>query len=131
MAVLADGSAWIAYFRTSSRSAVADKLEKLIELEADVCLCGPVLAEVLRGVRDDAQYRKLSSLLDSFDYYDSSKDIYRQAAHIYRHCRTKGFTIHSTVDCTIAAIALRYDLEVLHDDRDYDAIARFFPLRIF
>lgn len=131
MAVLADSSAWISYFRTSSRMPVADKLEKLIELEADVCMCGPVLAEVLRGVREDAQHRKISAILDSFDYYDTGKDIYRQAAHIYRHCRAKGFTIRSTVDCTIAAIALRHDLEVLHDDRDYDAISRFFPLRIF
>lgn len=131
MAVLADSSAWISFFRTSSRNSVADKLEKLIELEADVCLCGPVLAEVLRGIREDAQHRKISSILDSFEYYEADKETYRHAAHIYRHCRARGFTIRGTADCTIAAIALRHDLELLHDDRDYEVIARFFPLRLF
>jgi predicted nucleic acid-binding protein len=131
MAVLADSSAWIAFFRTRSQSPVADKLEKLIGLEADVCLCGPVLAEVLRGIREDTQHRKISSILESFEYYEADKETYRHAAHIYRHCRAKGFTIRSTVDCTIAAVALRHDLEVLHDDRDYGVIARFFPLRLF
>jgi predicted nucleic acid-binding protein len=131
MAVLADSSAWISYFRTSSRNPAADKLEKLIQLESDVWLCGPVLSEVLRGVRDDAQHRKIAAILDSFDYAEADKGTYRYAAEIYRGCRAKGFTIRSTVDCIIAAIALQHDLEVLHDDRDFDAIARFLPLRIF
>src|SRR5215212_3179458 len=110
MAVLPDSSAWIAYFRTSARMPVADKLEKLIELEADVCLCGPVLCEVLCGIREDAQYRKISAILDSFDYVEADKSTYREAGHIYRHCRARGFNIRGTVDCIIAALALQHDL---------------------
>ena len=131
MAVLADSSAWISYFRTSGRNAAADKLEKLIELEADVVLCGPVLTEVLRGVREDAQYRKILRILNAFDYVEADKQDYRSSAEIYRLCCSRGFSVRSPVDCTIAALALRHELEVLHDDRDYDAIARFHPLRIF
>lgn len=130
MAVLADSSAWIAYFR-SATTPVSLKLRHLVDLEADVVLCGPVLTEVLRGIREDAQHRKISRILDSFDYIEADKKDHRSAADIYRKCRAKGFTVRSPVDCTIAALALRHGLEVLHDDRDYDAIARFHPLRIF
>lgn len=53
-----------------------------------------------------------------------------EAAHIYRVCRRAGETIRSMNDCLIAAIAIRNDVPVLHRDRDYDAIARHFPLRL-
>jgi predicted nucleic acid-binding protein len=33
------------------------------------------------------------------------------------------------VDCLIAACAIRHDLEVLHRDRDFDALATISPLR--
>ena len=131
MAVLADSSAWISCFRTSGRNVAADKLEKLVDLEADVVVCGPVLTEVLRGVREDAQYRKIARILDSFDYVEADRQDYRFAADIYRKCRARGFTVRSPVDCTIAALSLRHDFEVLHDDRDYDVIAKCFPLRTF
>ncbi len=128
--IIADSSAWIAYFRRN-HNKVADKLNKLIELEADVRLCGVVQMEVLRGVREDSQHRKISRLFNTFDYLETDKEIYFTAADIYRTCRAKGFTIRSTIDCIIAATALRHDAEVLHDDQDYEVIARFFPLKVF
>jgi predicted nucleic acid-binding protein len=38
-------------------------------------------------------------------------------------------TIRSGVDCVIAACAIRHDLEVLHADRDYPAIAKVSSLQ--
>ena len=58
-------------------------------------------------------------------------DTFREAAHIYRTCRAKGFTIRSSMDCLICATALQHQAWVLHNDRDFDAIARFFPLKFF
>jgi predicted nucleic acid-binding protein len=40
-----------------------------------------------------------------------------------------GVTIRSSVDCLIAACAIRNGLPILHSDRDFDAIARFTPLQ--
>lgn len=48
---------------------------------------------------------------------------------LYRTARRVGATVRSSVDCVIAACALRHDLVVLHDDRDFDAIARISPLK--
>lgn len=40
-----------------------------------------------------------------------------------------GLTVRSSVDCLIAACAIRHDLEVLHRDRDYPALAGISALR--
>ena len=40
-----------------------------------------------------------------------------------------GKTVRSSVDCPIAACALLHDVEVVHCDRDYEAIAAVAPLR--
>ena len=56
-------------------------------------------------------------------------DVYLEAADIYRLAKRKGFTIRSSVDCVIAAIAIRHDMPLLQADRDFDVIARFSALR--
>ena len=43
--------------------------------------------------------------------------------------RYAAFTVRSGVDCLIAACAIRHGLEVLHCDRDYDALARVSALQ--
>jgi len=55
---------------------------------------------------------------------------FEEAAAIHRHCRRNGVAVRSMIDCVIAAIALREDHEVLHADRDFNAIASVLPLRI-
>jgi predicted nucleic acid-binding protein len=51
------------------------------------------------------------------------------ATDLYRAARRAGITVRSGVDCLIAACAIRNDLEVLHRDRDFDALATVSPLR--
>jgi len=52
-----------------------------------------------------------------------------QRSRNYRTGRALGVTIRSSVDCLIAACAIRNGLPILHSDRDFDAIARFTPLQ--
>ncbi|MGI8904565.1 MAG: PIN domain-containing protein [Solirubrobacteraceae bacterium] len=49
---------------------------------------------------------------------------------MYRACRRGGETIRTMLDCVIAAVAIREHAELLHHDRDFDAIARHTPLRL-
>ena len=46
---------------------------------------------------------------------------------LYRSARRVGLTVRSSVDCLVAACALRHDLEVLHRDRDYAALNALWP----
>jgi len=43
--------------------------------------------------------------------------------------RCKGLTVRSTIDCLIAQLVLEEEGELLHDDDDFDLIARVRPLR--
>ena len=54
---------------------------------------------------------------------------YRSAAAMYRECCRRGTTIHGLPDCLIAAVAIRADAELLHQDADFDAIVLHWPVR--
>ncbi len=52
------------------------------------------------------------------------------AVGLYRRARAMGLTVRSSVDCLIAACALRHGLTVLHHDRDFGHLAKVSPLRV-
>jgi hypothetical protein len=56
-------------------------------------------------------------------------EVFSEAVDLYRAARRAGLTVRSSVDCLIAACAIRHDLEVLHRDRDYTALAEISALR--
>ena len=107
------------------------RLHTLIAAGEPLATTEPVVLEVLAGARDAAQLRRLRGVVLSHILLplDGLAD-YEEAAALYRHCRSSGVTIRALIDCLIAVVAMRSDVELLHADRDYDAIARHAPLRI-
>jgi predicted nucleic acid-binding protein len=57
-------------------------------------------------------------------------DLARSAALLYAHCRWSGFTPRSGNDCLIACCAIDADEPLLHEDRDFESIARVEPALI-
>ena len=105
--ILVDTSVWIEVFQAKRPL----DLEAIVDFD-DVGTCLPVIQEVLQGFRDEAAYRRA-----------------RQAVDLFRSARRGGRTVRSSVDCLIAACAIRHDLEVLHRDRDYTVLAEVSALR--
>lgn len=124
--ILLDTSVWIEVFR---RHAPLN-LERVVDLE-EVVTCLPVVQEVLQGFRDERAFRVARDSMLSFPMVDSPlpPERYLEAVDLYRLCRARGVSVRSSVDCLVAASAVRHDLEVLHRDRDYAHIARVVPLR--
>ncbi len=89
--------------------------------------CGPVLQEVTQGLKHsteaDSFYRYFSAVPVLSDPVPLS--LFYEASDIYRSGRRKGYTIRSSTDCLIAAIAIANRVPVWHRDRDFAAIARF------
>jgi predicted nucleic acid-binding protein len=85
----------------------------------------------LQGFRDEGAFRVAKASLLSFPIVESPlrQAVFLDAVGLYRTARRSGVTVRSSVDCLIAACALRHDLEVVHRDRDYPALARVSPLR--
>lgn len=128
--MLADTSAWIDYFN-GHPSAEAERLAHAIADNQPIVLPGLVLTEILLGLKNDAEAQRIASLLSAFDTAaDLEHDDYLLAATIYRTCRAEGYTVRSTIDCLIAALCLRHDTPLLTKDRDFEAIARHFPLKL-
>jgi predicted nucleic acid-binding protein len=127
--VLADTSAWIEFLRKTG-SAANRRLRKL--LAADLLATTDVVRfELLAGARDEAEWRRLRGLLSRCRFVPlNGPGDYEDAALVYRRLRGVGVTIASMVDCLVAVAAMKEGLELLHVDRDFDAIARHAPLRI-
>lgn len=125
--VLVDTSVWILTFK---RQTPLD-LESVVDLD-EVVTCLPVIQEVLQGFDREEHFRKARAAMWSFPLVESplSAELVEDAVGLYRRARRAGLTIRSSVDCLIAAAAIRHDLTVLHADRDYDALARVSELDV-
>jgi len=129
--ILLDTSALIEFLnRTGSQWDTT--VETLLTSDADVAIADITLTEVLQGIRNERDYREVRASLMTFPILSlKDHDSYIKAADLYRKCRTKGLTIRSTVDLLIARIAIENNAELLHKDRDFEAIASVSPLKLF
>ena len=117
--ILVDTSIWIELIR--GKMVLSEE-----QLES-VAVCGPIIQEVLQGLDDSI---KGQAFRDNFAEVTVigdpvTQDLFVQAAEIYLVGRRNGYTIRSSSDCLIAAIAIRSGYTVWHRDRDYEHIAKF------
>ena len=124
--ILLDTSVWIESFRAHRPLDLAS----LVDLD-DVVTCLPVIQEVLQGFRDERSFRLARAAMLSFPVVEDpiAEAVFLEAVALYRAARRAGRTVRSSVDCLIAACALRADLEILHRDRDYAVLASISVLR--
>jgi len=52
-----------------------------------------------------------------------------QSSFNYRTLRRKGVTLRKTIDVMIGTFCIHYGLRLLHDDRDFDPMAKFLGLK--
>ena len=124
--LLVDTSAWVEVFRRPARLTI-DELGGLDELVT----CLPIVQEVLQGFHDERAFRLARESMFALPIVESplGRDVVEEAVELYRLTRRAGFTVRSSVDCLIAACALRHGLTVVHRDRDFAGIARVSALR--
>jgi len=121
--IVVDTSVWVDFFR-GTHSTQRRVLHRFIEEEEDLALTEIILTEVLQGIPQDREFRRIREYLLEFPVYGArGLQTYLRAADIYRTCRRKGKTIRATVDGVIAAICIEHGLTLFHKDRDFDVIA--------
>lgn len=124
--VLVDTSVWIEVFRKPSRF----DLETIVPLE-EVVVCLPILQEVLQGFHQERAFLSARTAMGALPMIESplEREVFEEAVALYRLARRTGLTVRSSVDCLIAACAIRNDLTVLHHNRDFGALARISALQ--
>jgi predicted nucleic acid-binding protein len=128
MTVLIDSSAWIEHWRRDSAPSLS--MERVLRAR-QVATTDQVLMELLAGTNAANHLARAQSALNGCEFLQQRTYVDASAAAaIYRLCRQKGETPRNLSDCLIAAVAMRNDVDVLHNDRDYDVIARHTGLRV-
>lgn len=128
MNVLVDTSVWsLALRRTHPVDApVVRDFAELIR-EGRVVMIGAVRQELLSGIRDARQFRRLRAHLRAFPDLDARTSDFEDAALLCSRSRAAGIQ-GSNTDFLICAMALARGLAVFTTDADFVAYQRVCPL---
>ena len=86
--------------------------------------------ELLAGTRNRGDHARLRARLVALPRLAlRGLADFESAADLYRQCRQRGATVRKLMDCLIAAVAVRERATVLHNDRDFEVLARHTRLR--
>ncbi|MBY0434183.1 MAG: PIN domain nuclease [Cyclobacteriaceae bacterium] len=129
--MIIDSSVWINYL-TGRNTKETELLDRLLSRGIQQQICPPILQEVLQGIREEKDFESTREIL--FQMIFLNLDPYfaaEGASKIYRALRKKGVTIEKGNDCLIAFYAIHFDLDLVHNDRDFDKIAKHTSLKIY
>lgn len=128
--MIVDTSIWVDAFR-EVHTKQTELVAKYIATDQRIYVTPTIIQEVLQGVRTDDRYTivKEGILAQSVLKLDPVEAAIG-AADLYRSLRRKGVTIRKPNDCLIAHFAIFYDIPLLHNDVDFDQIARHTALRL-
>lgn len=126
--VLVDTSVWINAFK-----GVETKASVYLRNSDDTILaatCPTIIQEVLQGIISDKDYNNVSSYFNKIVKLIAHEyDYSHEAAQLYRGLRKRGITIRKPNDCLIAVYAIKNNISLLHDDKDFTNIAAFSDLK--
>lgn len=126
-----DSSIWIDFLNGKQTSHAA-LLQNRIKSYSTVYVCPPIYQEVLQGIRDDKKLEEIRDLILSLNFLTLDSYFASDGAiSIYRLLRKKGITIEKPNDCLIAFYAIHFKLELVHNDKDFDKIAKHTSLKVY
>jgi predicted nucleic acid-binding protein len=121
MNLLVDTSVWSLALRRRSSAHFSSEESRLIRVltevisDGRVAIIGPIRQELLSGIREEAQFRKVKAALEPFRDEPIDTPDYEEAARFYNVCRTQGVEC-GPVDILICAVARRRKWDVLTSD---------------
>ena len=130
--VLVDTCVWSAALRRKKAPATPEEaimLKRLIQQHRAVMI-GPILQEVLTGIRHEVQFTGLQTKLAAFKLLSITPADYMQAARYSNTFRSKGIQ-GSHTDFLIAAMGIKYQIPVFTTDNDFAHYQAHIPVQLF
>jgi len=123
--ILVDTSVLIGFLR-GDRTASIEKFQEILDRGISYGISAFTFQEVLQGVSSEREFRELRDYLDTQTIYglDQDKESHAGAAMLYLKTRKSGYTVRSIIDCLIAQTAIEHGLHLLHQDKDFEAMAK-------
>ena len=127
--VLADTSVWIDYFN-GVVNWQTDRLDWLLGAQP-VALGDLILTEVLQGFDREVDFQRARSLLSVLPFYElGGYQLCLQSVNNYRTLRRRGISVRKTIDVIIATGCIEWNLELLHNDRDFTLMEQVLGLKV-
>jgi predicted nucleic acid-binding protein len=125
-----DTSVWIDFSKNIS-SPETELLEKYLQNHSDNLYLTPtILQEFLMGLKSEKEFEFYKKNLTELHLFSSNwAEISIEAAKLNFDLKKKGITIRKSNDCLIAAVAIKQDALLVHNDIDFERIAAGSPLR--
>lgn len=121
--VLVDTSIWSLALRrraidlSKQEQGLTQTLSRLVT-EGQVQLLGSTRQEVLSGIREESQFRRIRDHLGDFPNVKLDERDYEGAARISNTCRRSGIS-GSPVDMLMCSVSLRHNWEIFTTDLDF------------
>ena len=126
---IVDTTVWIDYLG-GTVNPHTDWLDRQFERQR-LGLTDLILCEVLQGIRDEPDFRRVRRELSRFALFQTGgEELAVASAQNYRLLRVRGYTIRKTIDCLIASFCLLGGHSLLHRDRDFDAFEHHLGLHV-
>jgi hypothetical protein len=127
--ILVDSSVWIDDFNGKT-CPQTDWLDSALGKE--IIVVGDLIqAEVLQGFKSDGDFNKAEELLSHFRFMEMlGRELAIKSAQNYRLLRKKGVTVRKTVDVMIGTFCIQNNIPLLHDDQDFDPLAKHLGLDV-
>jgi predicted nucleic acid-binding protein len=120
---LVDSSVWIDWLRGNDNWPCR-RFHELLQEGAELVTCDRILQEVTQGIATEKMAAQVEARMLRLTCLDTGGiATARIAATYFRKLRALGLTIRSSNDVVIAALAIEHKLSLLHNDRDFEAIA--------
>jgi len=127
--ILVDSSVWIDYFN-DRKKAKTDWLDSALG-NIPILMGDLILAGVLQGFQSDYEFKIAMDILLSIPFMPlGGKELAIESVLNYRFLRKKGVTVRKTIDVLIGTFCIHYQLPLLHDDKDFDPMAKFLKLKV-
>ncbi len=124
--LLLDSSVWIDIHR--ARATAATRYVEAREEHEEIATAGVIFQEVLQGIRSDSEYEYMRQVLwSTLILQPRELSTYDVAAQLHRTAQAAGFTVRKPSHCLVAALALENGALLVHNDRDFFALAQIEP----
>jgi tRNA(fMet)-specific endonuclease VapC len=124
--IIIDTSVWIEYFRNNKD--FVQFIEENLDME-NIYITGPIISELLQGVRSSKEYESLSESLEGLPYENTVYDDWKKSGQILFDLKKKAITIPVT-DAIIGSVALRLNAAILSLDSHFKHISGLKMLEI-
>ncbi len=132
--LVVDSSVWIDFFNKKNSSQIEHLKSLLIERSttSPIIILPVIMQEVLQGIENDRFFNLVKENIEGLDplYYDAYEFAIK-SAQLYRSLRRKGITLKKANDCLIAALCIKHNIPLFHNDKDFDNIAKHTALKIY